>query len=174
MNAGVLYVIACAAPAARRVRALVTAARERGYDVCLICTPTAARWLAADVEALAGLTGHPVRSTYKMPTEPDVLPPADAMLVAPLTFNTLNKWAAGISDTLALGLVNEALGKGIPIITVPYLNAPLAAHPAVAVSIRTLRSAGVTVLDRGRPAADEPDEAENDPWDLLLDALDRA
>ena len=32
----------------------------------------------------------------------------------PLTFNTVNKWANGITDTLALGLLNEALGAGRP------------------------------------------------------------
>jgi hypothetical protein len=36
-----------------------------------------------DREALAEHTGHPVRSAYKQPDEPDVLPPADAFLVAP-------------------------------------------------------------------------------------------
>jgi flavoprotein len=35
-------------------------------------------------------------------------------VVAPATFNTINKWAQGISDTLALGLLNEATGLGLP------------------------------------------------------------
>jgi hypothetical protein len=35
------------------------------------------------------------------------LPPADAIAVAPATYNTINKWAAGISDTLALGILCE-------------------------------------------------------------------
>ncbi|MGI5232530.1 flavoprotein [Actinoallomurus sp. CA-142502] len=169
MKEGVVYVVACAAPAALRIRTLIDKVHDRGFDACLICTPTAARWIEADVEALAELTGYPVRSTYKLPTEPDVLPPADAMLVAPLTFNTLNKWAAGISDTLALGLINEAIGKRIPIITVPYINDALAAHPAVAPNIGSLRAAGVTVLDGDRRHA-----AEAYLWDLLLDVLARA
>lgn len=33
-------------------------------------------------------------------------------MVAPATFNTTNKVTAGISDTLALGLVNGAIGMG--------------------------------------------------------------
>jgi hypothetical protein len=36
------------------------------------------------------------------------VPEADAVLAAPLTFNTINKWAAGISDTLALGLLSSS------------------------------------------------------------------
>ena len=58
-----------------------------------------------------------------------MLPSADAMIVVPATFSTINKWAAGISDTLALGLINEAIGMSIPIVAVPHVNAPLARHP---------------------------------------------
>jgi flavoprotein len=36
-------------------------------------------------------------------------PPPDAITVASATFNTINKWAAGISDTVVLGLLTEAL-----------------------------------------------------------------
>jgi hypothetical protein len=82
-------------------------ASQVGWDVCVIATPSGTKFV--DAEQLARLTGHVVRHDYKQPDEPDVLPPADAMAVAPATFNTINKWAAGISDTLALGLLNEAL-----------------------------------------------------------------
>ncbi len=141
----VLYGVVCAAEPALSVRGLIEAAAD--YDLCLIATPTAARWLRDDLDELSALTGHPVRSTYKLPEEPDVLPPADAMLVAPATFNTLNKWAAGISDTLALGLVNEALGLPIPVVAVPWVNPPLALHPALAESLSTLRGAGVRLVE---------------------------
>jgi phosphopantothenoylcysteine synthetase/decarboxylase len=99
-----------------------------------------------DTGTLAELTGHPVRHDYKQPDEPDVLPPADAMVVAPATFNTINKWAHGTSDTLALGLLNEAIGLGLPIVAVPTPNEALAKHPAFTESVTRLRSWGVTVL----------------------------
>jgi hypothetical protein len=35
------------------------------------------------------------------------------VVVAPATFNTINKWALGIIDTLVLGILNEALGLGL-------------------------------------------------------------
>jgi flavoprotein len=50
--------------------------------------------------------------------------------VASATFNTVNKWAAGISDTLALGILCEAYGMGIPTAVLPYLNPAQSAHPA--------------------------------------------
>ncbi len=41
------------------------------------------------------------------------MPKADAMLVMPATFNTINKWAQGIGDTLVTSILCEALGRGI-------------------------------------------------------------
>jgi phosphopantothenoylcysteine synthetase/decarboxylase len=93
--------------------------------------------------ALEAATGHPVRSEYK---QPDVLPPPDAIVVAPATFNTINKWAAGISDTLALGLLTEAIGKRLPVVALPFVNAAQAEHPAFQGSIDRLRAASVQLL----------------------------
>src|SRR6266568_9476761 len=91
-------------------------------------------------------TGYPVRSEYKEPDEPDVLPAPDAIIIAPATVNTINKWAAGICDTLALGILVEAIGKKLPLVAVPFSNHAHAAHPAFTDSIAKLRSWGVTVL----------------------------
>ena len=100
----VLYIIACGAPPAGQLPAFVRDAQIQGWNVCVIATPDGAKFV--DAGNLAGLTGHPVRTRYKRPEEPDVLPPPNALIVAPGTFNTINKWAQGISDTLALGLLN--------------------------------------------------------------------
>jgi len=94
----------------------------------VVSTPDGLKFI--DVPALAELTGHPVRHRYKYPGDPDVLPNADAMVVAPATVNTINKWACGIADTLALGLLVEAVGSGVPLVAVPYTNRAMAAHPA--------------------------------------------
>jgi hypothetical protein len=162
----VLYIVAGGAEPVVRVSELVAAARQRGWDTCLVLTPTAARWLDGDLAALAGQTGHPVRSAYKMPGAEDVLPPASAMLIAPATFNMINQWAAGLSETLALGLINEAIGLGIPLVAVPWVNGPLSRHPALAASYARLRLAGVQVLEL------EPGPAGQEiPWPQVLDAL---
>ncbi|MBV9013118.1 MAG: hypothetical protein JO272_13915 [Pseudonocardiales bacterium] len=58
----------------------------------------------------------------------------------------VNKWAAGISDTLALGLLTEAIGLGLPLAALPFLNSAQAAHPAFGRSVKELREAGVAVL----------------------------
>ncbi|MDX6334579.1 MAG: hypothetical protein QOG05_1919 [Streptosporangiaceae bacterium] len=170
----VLYVIACAAPPAAEVGELAGQAQRRGWDVCVLTTPSGRRF--TDVAALERLTGHPVRSEYKNPGEPDVLPPADAIIVAPATVNTINKWAAGICDTLALGILVEAFGKRLPVVALPSTNRAHAAHPVFTENIGKLRSWGVTVLfGAGVPALPEPDTGGADldqfPWSATLDAL---
>jgi hypothetical protein len=139
----VLYVIACGARPAGQVPDFVSFAQAEGWDVCVIVTPDGAKF--TDGGLLARLTGHPVRVQYKNPDEPDVLPSPDAIVVAPATFNMVNKLAAGISDTLAAGLVNEAIALGLPVIAVPWATG-LARHPAFPRSIAWLRECGVTVI----------------------------
>ncbi len=131
-----------------------------------------------DAERLAALTGHIVRYDYKRPDEPDVLPPPDAMVVAPATFNTVNKWAGGISDTLALGLLNEAIGLELPVIAVPFTSSALARHPAFRESIKKLETYGVRLLlDPERhplPMVNMgPPSAKLFPWDALIHELEQ-
>jgi hypothetical protein len=161
----VLYVIACGAPPAGDVTGFVRDAQADGWDACVIVTPDGAKFLEAG--HLAELTGHPVRMHYKQPGEPDALPPPDAVVVAPATFNSLNKLAAGITDTLALGLVSEAVGLGLPVIAVAWAGAALTRHPALRRSVAALRAWGITVIhDPGRPPRPGTGEPAF-PWDEL-------
>jgi phosphopantothenoylcysteine synthetase/decarboxylase len=140
----VLYIIACGGRPAGDLPEFIPGLQADGWDVCVIATPSGLKFM--DTEQLAELTGHAVRYDYKQPDEPDVLPPADAMVVAPATFNTINKWAQGISDTLALGLLNEAIGLELPVVAVPVPNQALAKHPSFRESVDRLRSWGVRLL----------------------------
>jgi phosphopantothenoylcysteine decarboxylase len=159
-------VIACAAPPARDVVRLVAAAQAEGWTACVLATPSAVRFM--DVATLAELTGYPVRSEYKNPDEPDVLPPPDAIIVAPATVNTVNKWAAGICDTLPLGILVESFGLKLPVVAVPWTNAAHAAHPVFAESLARLRSWGVRVL--AEPAPGEAGVSDF-PWEEALAAV---
>jgi hypothetical protein len=97
-------------------------------------------------------------------------------VVAPATFNTVNKLAAGISDTLALGLLNEAVGTGLPIIAAPFPNQMLARHPAFVTSIAALRSWGVRLIfDPERYPLPVPNQGESGntlfPWAAIREEL---
>jgi phosphopantothenoylcysteine decarboxylase len=139
----VLYVICCAAPPAQHIDLLIEPAQKLSWEVVVVSTPEATKFV--DVPRLETLTGYPVRSVYRHPSEPSVLPDPDAVIVCPATFNTINKWALGIADTLALGILCEALGSGLPIVAVPCLKDSLANHPAFKSSLSFLHEAGVTI-----------------------------
>ena len=97
--------------------------------------------------ALEELTGLPVRVEYRAP---------------------------GVSDTLALSLINEAIRMGIPVVAMPFVNSALAAHPAFASSVERLRLAGVEVIfgpGEPRPAGGGGPFAEAFAWQLGLAAL---
>jgi phosphopantothenoylcysteine synthetase/decarboxylase len=140
----VLYLVVCAAPPAQRIGELVELLHQAAWNVCVIPTPRVASWL--DRHALAQQTGYPVRYDYQQPGDPDVLPRAAAIVVAPATFNTINKWSAGISDTFALGILNESFGLKLPTVVAPYVKPSLAAHPEFSGSLVKLNAWGVHVL----------------------------
>ncbi|MET9799658.1 flavoprotein [Streptomyces sp. NPDC006368] len=146
-----LYVVVCAAGNAADVGTLIAAAQARGWDVGVIATPHGLPFI--DAAAVEARTGHPIRSAWRRPGDPRPLPPADAIAVAPATFNTINKWAAGIADTLALGTLCEAYGAGVPTAVLPSVNAELAAHPAYRQSLERLRGMGVRVGEGSGGAA---------------------
>ncbi|MFF0254283.1 flavoprotein [Micromonospora zamorensis] len=161
----VLHLVVCAAGPAEYIDELVEVLIADGWRVCMIVSPTAAPWL--DREALQDKTGYLVRVEWRMPGDPEPHPPADVVVAAPLTFNTVTKWALGINDTLALGVLNESLGAGLPILAFPHVKAELAAHPAYAGHLTVLRTAGVVVAD-GK-ALDSTHGPER--WAVVIEAL---
>ncbi|MGW0667877.1 flavoprotein [Streptomyces sp. NPDC002746] len=167
-----LYLFGSAAPPVFEVADVIADAQQCGWDVCLGLTPSAARWLKKDVPGLERLTGHPVRSEYKLPGQPDVWPEADVILLAPATFNTINQWALGITSTFVVGVLAEGIGKRIPTVAMPCVNAAYVQHPQFDTSVGTLRTAGVTVLyGPGGFEPNQPGERRPYPWRLALDAV---
>ncbi|MBQ0829380.1 flavoprotein [Streptomyces tagetis] len=164
-----LYVVVCASGIAGEVGTLITAAQRAGWNVGVVATPQGLGFI--DAEAIEKQTGYPIRSAWRAPGEPRPLPPPDAIAVAPATFNTLNKWAAGISDTLALGILCEAYGMGVPTVVLPYLNSAQAAHPAYPQSLARLRDMGIRVssYDPHRPKSGGG--AHTFRWEEALDLL---
>lgn len=172
----VLYLFGSAAPPVHDIARPIADAQARGWDVCLGLTPTAAGWLSGQQTELERLTGHPVRSTYKQPGTADVWPAADVIAFAPATFNSVNSWALGITGNFVIGVVAEAIGKQIPLVAMPCVNAAYVQHRQFDRSVAELREMGVHVLyGPGGFTPNEPGRGRPDayPWTLLLDAADR-
>jgi phosphopantothenoylcysteine synthetase/decarboxylase len=162
---GVLYLITSGAPASEGIPDLVARCQAAGWQVFVVATPHGAGFI--DQAAMQQLTGEPVRVEYRMPGEAKSLPPADAVLACPLTFNSVNKFAHGHADNFAVGLLCELAGYGTPILVVPHCKPQLASHPAFTASIAVLRGMGVTVLFD--PAA--PYDRRLPPWQEVISAL---
>ncbi|MCM3920313.1 flavoprotein [Frankia sp. AiPs1] len=171
----VLYVVVCGAGPASEVGRLVELAQQREWTVQLIATFAAVTHFL-DVPALEQQTGRPVRTTYRPAGDPAKVPDADAVIVAPATYNTINKWASGAADTYPLSVMAELTGLGLPIAVLPFVNQALAANRIFSRSVEELRAAGVTVLLG--PDAFEPHPPRSGgakvatfPWELAVDAV---
>jgi len=159
-----LYLIACGAPPAAHLTDLVALLRDR-WRVYIIVTPQGLQFI--DRPRLEHLSGSPIRSDYKAPGAPDLFPKPDRIVVAPLTFTSLNKWALGIGDTLAVSILCEALGNGTPTIAAPCFKRALQNHPVVPRHMQLLKDAGVRLLH-------EPDRYPAPaivPWTAIIESL---
>ena len=131
----------------------------------------------AYVRSIADQAGSPVRSQYAKPGAPRSLIP-DAILVAPATYNTINKWAQGISDTYALGILAEAIGLGVPIAVLPFVNTALADRAPFRRSVESLRAEGVQILlgpggFQPHPPRTGGNLIDSYPWHIGIDEAER-
>jgi phosphopantothenoylcysteine synthetase/decarboxylase len=132
--------------------------------VIALPTPNAARVIAArDLADVAGV--QVVESYFDLAIRPR--PPRGVVMFAPCSFNSLNKLAHGIADSLALSVVAEAIGRGTPVIVGPSLNAPLLNHPEARASLEKLPSWGVVIV----PPVDDGEGPRLAPTAALVDAV---
>jgi len=133
-------------------------------SVIAIPTPNASRVLAP--RELADIPGAQlVESYFDRAIRPR--PPRGVVLFAPCSFNSLNKLAQGMADSLALSVAAEAIGRGTPVIVGPSLNAPLLQHPIAQRSLRILPEWGVIIV----PPVDDGDGPRLAPTPGLLEAV---
>ncbi|MEM7276079.1 MAG: flavoprotein [Actinomycetota bacterium] len=137
-------IVAAGGPTAATTIGRIEAELANG-PVRVIATPQAAEWL--DHAVIEALTGWPLQSDMLTPAAPVLDPPGHRVLATPVTLNTLTKWADGHADNLAIGLLCEALGSGVPIRAELSLSVPFARHPAVAPALARLSANANVSLD---------------------------
>lgn len=145
MSGGHLQIVVCGAGPAADVSQLVRAALERSWTAAVTATPIAMDFI--DPQQFESLTDHPVRSTYQStPGTRRSLPAADVLVIAPATYNSINKIALGLADNYAMTSVAELIGRRVPTVIVPFVNAALAARAPFRHAVASLRNEGVRVL----------------------------
>src|SRR6266849_3081522 len=143
MSLEIAYLVVTGTTTAPRSGEFVRGLLELLPRVLTIATPNAAQVIAPrDLSSIAG--NQLVESYFDAAILPR--PPDGLVLVAPCSFNSLNKLAGGIADNLAMSLTAEAIGRGTPVIVALSVNAPLLRHPRCQQSMVTLREWGVAVI----------------------------
>lgn len=147
-----LELVVCAAPLAHHVHKVAARLVAAGWQVNVTTSDNAVSWV--DHDAVAAINPPPAR---RRSGEARPGPPT-AVVVVPATFNTLNKLRAGISDTPALGVLNDAVGQRLPLLAVPMISERLIDHPAWSDTLAWLNRLSVTLLDpaTGRIGRVEP------------------
>ena len=174
---GDLRVVVCGGGAAAGVGRLIVEACRRGWSVDVTATQSALEFI--ETAEVVRLSGKPVRTTYKFaPDGRRISPAADALIVAPATFNTVNKLALGIADTYALSSVAEVIGRGVPTVVVPAVNSALASRLPFRRAIDDLKKEGVRVLfgpeDDWEPLPPGENDPKRFPWLRALDLVEEA
>jgi len=138
------YIVVTGTTTAPLAIELVRGALELVPRVITLTTPNVRRVIAP--RELSSIPGNQLVESYFdaaiLPRPPDGL-----VIVAPCSFNSINKLAGGIADNLALSLTAEAIGRGTPVIVAVSVNAPLLRHPRCQQSMLTLREWGVAVIE---------------------------
>jgi len=158
------YLLLSGAATAARGPAILRGLAALFPQVICIPSPNAARVVSFnDLASVPGVTL--AESYFDAAIRPR--PPHGVVLFAPCSFNSLNKLAQGIADTLALAVAAEAIGRRTPVLVAPSLNQPLLDHPIAQASLRTLPSWGVTLI----PPDDTGQGPRLAPTETLLAAI---
>ncbi|MFY1574774.1 flavoprotein [Verrucosispora sp. WMMD703] len=178
MSGGHLQIVVCAAGPAADVTQLISAAQMYSWTTAVTATPNSIDFI--DVPAIEELTGAAVRSSYQASSSGRrSLPAADALLIAPATYNSINKIAFGLADNYAMTSVAELIGRQVPTVIVPFVNAALADRLPFRRAVASLRDEGVHVLlgpeDRWEPHPPGSGNARQQvfPWTAAFETATR-
>jgi len=134
--------------AAIKAPVIARALRRQGADVVAFASSEGLRYVAE--EALAWSTTHPVVTRLTPAAEhlsDDA--PFDAYLVAPATYNTINKMRHGVADTVVTATLGSALGRmergKTQVLVAPTMHGSL--HTSILTeSMRALSKMGVRII----------------------------
>ena len=134
--------------AAYRIPDLIRDFRREGAEVVVYATTEGLRYVAK--ESLEWCSQNPVIDSFTWDAEHlSDSTPFDAFVVAPASYNILNKASLGIADSVVATTIAAALGrmeqKGIPVLFAPAMHGTM--HNKVLTgSLRTLQEMGVTLI----------------------------
>lgn len=162
--------------AAYKAAELVRLMKKRGWDVSVVMTAAATRFVSELTFRI--LSRNPV--VVDMFDNPDEWSPghisladrADVILIAPCTANVIAKLANGIADDM---LTCTILASKAPVVIAPAMNDNMWKHPATRANVGTLRARKVHIVDVGAGylACDREGAGRLAGLDEIMKAVDR-
>ncbi|WP_328340542.1 flavoprotein [Micromonospora sp. NBC_00421] len=178
MTGNHLQIVVCAAGPAPDVTTLINTAHQQSWTAAVTATPDATSFI--DIPAIEKLTGTPVRSDYRAaPGTRRSLPTTDALVVAPATYNSINKIALGLADNYAMTTIAELIGRHIPTVIVPFVNTALATRLPFRHAVASLRAEGLHIMlgpEHGwepHPPGGGNDRQSDFPWTTAFEIAAR-
>jgi phosphopantothenoylcysteine decarboxylase / phosphopantothenate---cysteine ligase len=132
--------------------------RRHGAELTTFLTPSATRFITE--LSLAWASQGPV--IREAGADVDHLDNYDLAVIAPLTLNTLSKFALGITDSAVALMVAGQLGRRGKVAVVPAMNAQLQSHPLYGTYRALLEKWGVVFFaspeEEGRLKMPDPEK----------------
>jgi len=132
--------------------------RRHGAELTTFLTPSATRFITE--LSLAWASQGPV--IREAGADVDHLDHFDIAVIAPLTLNTLSKFALGLTDSAVALMVAGQLGRGGKVAVVPAMNAQLQNHPLYGTYRALLEKWGVQFFpspeEEGRMKMPDPEK----------------
>ncbi len=134
---------------AYKICSLVRLFKKAGDEVRVVMTPNALEFVGVKTfETLSENEVYVDQFAPKNSTKHISLADwADLFIVAPLSANTLGKFANGICDNLLTSLFCASLGKKTPIILAPAMNDSMWDNPLVQKNLTALCSSGCKIIE---------------------------
>lgn len=143
LNEKVLYVVGTGARKITQIPRMIEELVDEGAEVYTMISDMG-RQICDSALSEFKIDGNTM--VYGYSREGEALPLEDMVLVAPCTFNTLNKIAGGIADTYPLTITATAIGAGRNVVIAPAMNGELWYHPIMEESRKKLEQWGCKIV----------------------------
>ena len=177
MSASNLLFVFTGSIAAYKACEVVSQLVQRGHRLRCVATKSALQFIGP--ATLEGLTGSPVLTEIfengRALDHINLTRWADAVVVCPVTANTLNRFAAGLADDLP-GALFLAADRTKPWLFAPAMNPVMWSHPATQASVAKLQAWGArfVAVGEGRTACGETGEGRLAEPDEIIAAVEAA
>lgn len=135
--------------AAYKTLELIRMFKRQNYNVKVILTPAALNFVTPlTVETLSKNPAYYTQFEKRKDTEHIELAKwADVFVIAPISANTISKFANGIADNLLTSVFCAYLGHKKPVVLAPAMNVGMWENPFVKENLKKLKENNANVLD---------------------------